>query len=402
MNHFVFVVCGAREHIETLHFSLGMLQRFSKYPVWVVTDSSRNEIPVEHSQVIDIKTPGNYDHHQASIYLKTGLHKFVPDPENGTYCYLDTDVVAISPACDQIFDFRPDPILFASDHCNMGEFSPYAMNCACAKDFERRATGFKDAMNSYFPGFVPNDPEVMKAQKQLMDVFGAMKQHFFRNFLRNIQYLFNRYSPFRAHFTLDNRFVFDRKSRTWKTLNGKMINFDYRYHHSRMLERCGIEFRQGKWINRSGEDITPSTPHCHHLTGYIDQQYHFRIPDTWRHWNGGVFLFNRASFDFLDFWHRITLEEFLNPYTKTRDQGTLAVSAWTFNLQEKPTLPRPFNFITEFNNPLIAFSKEQGFTEDGFATVFEPRMLHIYHEWGHDGWSIWDYVNELSKSKNQE
>lgn len=22
-------------------------------------------------------------------------------------------------------------------------------------------------------------------------------------------------------------------------------------------------------------------------------------------------------------------------------------------------------------------------------------LMHIYHEWGHKGWSIWDFVEEL-------
>ena len=61
-NTFVFVVCGAKEHIETLHFSLAALQHFSKAGIVVVTDSSRNEIEVVHNNIIDIKTPAHFSH----------------------------------------------------------------------------------------------------------------------------------------------------------------------------------------------------------------------------------------------------------------------------------------------------------------------------------------------------
>ena len=102
-NTFVFVVCGGRDHVETLHFSLAALKHFSQAGVVVVTDSSRNEIPVNHDTVIDIQTPEHFNHHQASIYLKTGLHKFLPT--GNTYCYLDTDVIACSADADTIFAY---------------------------------------------------------------------------------------------------------------------------------------------------------------------------------------------------------------------------------------------------------------------------------------------------------
>lgn len=88
MNCFVFVVCGSAEHISTLNLSLKFLRRYSAYPVLVVTDSSRNEIAIEHDNIIDVETPQQYSHHEASIFLKTGLHKFLPDINTNKYCYL--------------------------------------------------------------------------------------------------------------------------------------------------------------------------------------------------------------------------------------------------------------------------------------------------------------------------
>ena len=70
---FVFVVCGSKEHTDTLNFSLNYLTKYSKKEIWVITDSSRNEDTINHSTVIDIKTPEHLTHHQASIYLKTAI-----------------------------------------------------------------------------------------------------------------------------------------------------------------------------------------------------------------------------------------------------------------------------------------------------------------------------------------
>jgi hypothetical protein len=133
-NIFVFVVCGAREHIDSLHFSLVALRKFSDKRVLIVTDMRRNEIPVVHDDIIDITTPPKYNHHQASIYLKTGLYKFLPKGNN--YCYLDTDVVALDDNVDEIFNEYTSPITFCTDHCVLEEFSPSAINCGCYEAFQ--------------------------------------------------------------------------------------------------------------------------------------------------------------------------------------------------------------------------------------------------------------------------
>jgi len=65
-DKFVFVVCGAREHIDTLHFSIRALKKFSRNDIILVTDSSRNEVPVVHDEIININTPEHFSHHKAS------------------------------------------------------------------------------------------------------------------------------------------------------------------------------------------------------------------------------------------------------------------------------------------------------------------------------------------------
>ncbi|MGM0649608.1 MAG: hypothetical protein ACQES1_03760, partial [Bacteroidota bacterium] len=112
MHHFVFVVCGDRKHTETLNFSLKFLKKFSSARIHVITDMSRNKAEIEHDIIIDIKTPDNLSHHEASIYLKTSMHNYLNIKKHDKYCYLDSDVIAVSDKVDNIFQYEPEPILF--------------------------------------------------------------------------------------------------------------------------------------------------------------------------------------------------------------------------------------------------------------------------------------------------
>jgi hypothetical protein len=69
---------------------------------------------------------------QAAIWLKTSLHR-VLDPRH-RYCYLDTDVLAARAGVDQVFMYRFGPVTFATDHCRMRYFSPWAVECGCLSD----------------------------------------------------------------------------------------------------------------------------------------------------------------------------------------------------------------------------------------------------------------------------
>ena len=399
MNYFVFVVCGAKKHIETLNFSLCFLRYFSKFPILVITDSSRNEIQPSHDRIVDIKTPEEFDHHQASIYLKTGLHQFVPDIENDTYCYLDSDIVSLSKNCNNIFDFIPDPVLFARDHCSFQEFSPYAMNCHCLSDFDRKKNEFVSAMKAYFPDFMPGNEDVIKTHKQLNELFTKLKQEPIKNLSINIKYLFDRYLSPQKNIFLKN-FRFNKNNRCWYDERGHMVNFDYRYHKSRLWKHQQIRFDTGNWYNKNNENITPQTPFCDHLGEHIHSKFSLSIPPLWRHWNGGVFLFNKKSVAFLDYWHSITIKEFGDAATKTRDQATLAVTTWKFKLEHIKTLPEEFNFIAEYGNADIRWSQKKGYTNNGYKSSFYPAMLHIYHHWNDTDWDIWQSVKHLAEKYN--
>jgi hypothetical protein len=133
---FVYAACGGAAYIRTLHRSLEYLRPRTALPIIVVTDNRRNEIAIDHLTVIDVKTPFWLSHHQASIFLKTDLHRILP--ANGEYAYLDTDVIAAADGVDLIFDRQSGPVSFARDltflkSC-VGTFSRWAVSCSCLED----------------------------------------------------------------------------------------------------------------------------------------------------------------------------------------------------------------------------------------------------------------------------
>ena len=72
MNKFVFVVCGGKEHIEELNFSLKFLRKYSKNEIIVLSDLKRNEIKIEHSIISRSDTPDDNDQNKAGNFIKTG------------------------------------------------------------------------------------------------------------------------------------------------------------------------------------------------------------------------------------------------------------------------------------------------------------------------------------------
>ena len=68
---------------------------------------------------------------------------------------------------------------------------------------------------------------------------------------------------------------------------------------------------------------------CDHLRESILRK--FGVPVTsgnWRLWNGGVFLFDKDSADFLTVWHELTRQILTDSLWRTRNQGTLATTVW--------------------------------------------------------------------------
>lgn len=388
-NIFVFVVCGAKEHIDTLHFSLEYLKRFSKNQILIVTDKLRNEVKINHVDVINISTPVHFNHHQASIFLKTGLHKFLPKGKN--YCYLDTDVVALSEDCDNIFNEYVLPITFAPDHCKVKKFSPYAGNCGCKEKWEKDRTIFNKALDKYDKNRQIKDSYVLQKAKELQFHFDGLKKSLPKKLLTALRY-FLSYPKFK----LNKDFYFDKKKRTWHVKSGETIM--YEVDVKKIQAATGLKYNKWKqqWLNKKGEDIWQDE--CEHLVENIDRTFGIKVKDkNWQHWNGGVFLFNDTSHDFLEAWHQKTMHVFTLPNWLTRDQGTLIATAWEFGLENHPTLSKKWNFIADFyNKGLILKTKRNQISYNGFATFYEPAFIHVYHHWGDESWEVWRWVKNHS------
>ncbi len=391
-NIFVFVVCGAAEHIETLHFSIKFLKHFSKNEIFIVTDSSRNEVQINHDKIFDIKVDKKYNHHQASIYLKTGLYKFLPKGNN--YCYLDTDVIAVSNQCDNIFNEFIAPIRFAPDHCRIKKFSAYAVNCDCASKWKKNRDLWSEYVES-MEKVIITDSYLLQKSKELQLYFDLKKRSIYKSIITALRF----YSSYPI-FKLNDDFYFDKRKRTWHLTTGEIIMYEGDITKVIKVPN-GLHYNElnKKWFDDDGNDIWQDE--CSHLMDFISDVFNISIEDqNWQHWNGGVFLFNDKSHQFMEAWFNKTLYIFTLPNWKTRDQGTLIAAAWEFGLNNHPLLSKRWNFIADYNNKNLMLDSKHGLiTDDGFETSYNPVFVHVYHNWGKHDWNIWQWIETNYETK---
>lgn len=383
---YVFVVCGSKEHIDTLHFSLKSFRQKSKYDQIVITDSKRNEVPVVHDHIIDIDTPEHFDHHQASIFLKTSLHQILPKGKR--YVYMDTDILAVGEQVDEIFEEYIPPIRFAPDHCNMPLFSPAAINCGCQEDYDRLVQLIKDYVDQIDHYQFNDDPKIAQQREQL-------KKRLVVVFNNKLKFLIQGTRGFFSWpvFHFDQDFKYNRKEKLWYNARNQPIMAQVNW--SKIAKKFGLKYNfitmqikdeKGRsiWVNQ-----------CNHLQERIQEKFDIQVNNKkWQHWNGGVFLFDDRSHDFLEFWHQSTMEIFKDPNWKTRDQGTLIATVWKFKLERHPTLDTKWNYICDYNNALFEHRPEEGtLTQDG-KTYKKPEFVHIYHHFGDTSWDFWNWINQ--------
>lgn len=387
---FVFVVCGGIEHLETLHYSLAALRKYSRCKIIVLTDSSRNEIPVAHDNIVDIKTPDSFTHHQASIYLKTALHRFLP--KGNLYCYLDADVVALHEQVDAVFDEYLPPITFAPDHCVANQFSLSAMRCGCSEKYRAWEKELKSLFLKYKD--LSRPPENLEKKERLLKKLDALK----KNKLHH-SWISLRYNMSRAIFKLDNDNFLDKRTRIWTDKNGQTVLYEKNVKSSlEMIESTTpyrIEKEQGKKWLRDGLDVFDAR--CTHLHEAILKEFGIAVNEQdWQHWNGGVFLFDERSAEFLDSWHEKTMRIFKLPEWRIRDQGTLMATAWQFGLQQHKTIPTRFNLIADYEHQQIKHLGDLAFEveRNKHKEIIQPAFIHIYHHWADKKWDVWQAVEK--------
>jgi hypothetical protein len=396
VNYFVYAVCGGAEYIRQLNFSLKFLKHFSKFPIIVVTDVARNEIPIKHDQILNIKTPENLNNHRAHLFIETNLPNYLKLNENDICCYLDSDVIALSPKINEVFTHFQYPITFAKDHCEIDIFSSKIMNCGCIDEFKERRDLFFDIIEM-LPQIKTGNKEIFVKSDKLKNFFKDLKNKPIRNIPNILKYLTLRYFSKKEKLSFGD-FTFNRNNHCWYDKHNNIINYDFKFYKTKIYKTYGVKFSKGKWIDKKNRIIQPELHYCNHLRNYLNDTYKITIPANFRHWNGGVFLFNKHSKDFMDYWHKITLEESFKGKIKFYDdQATLVVSAFKFNTYNNKSLPVKFNFIADYNITETIWSSELGYTYNNFKSVFEPAFIHVYHHWGDEEWDIWQSILQLAK-----
>lgn len=387
---FVFVVCGSKEHITTLHFSLKLLKRFTSKPIWVVTDKKRNDIEIEHDRIIDVTAPSDFNHHQASIWLKTSLHRILP---KGTrYCYLDSDVITLNNNCNEVFSHFIPPISFAHDHTTLSYFSPYALNCGCLEKFQSSRNEFEVAVqhaiqhSNYPPDFdLPEIRALFSFQKQVLQSKTKLLTFLLKVF----------YAVVRGKVRFNKAIMIDVRRKVW--IIGSSFTFPVlMLHHSKIRKLSGYRFNifSRKWECENHEPLPENR--CRHLNEALKSVFNVDVPSNWHHWNGGVFVFDESSNEFMEQWHRNTMFIFQNPFWKVRDQGTLIATVFQNDLQHHPMLPEKFNFIADFYKTEIKASEHENVFYKGSEKIC-PTFIHIYHHWGDEQWDVWQKVAKLAE-----
>jgi hypothetical protein len=400
MPGFVFVVCGDESYIKTLNFSLQSLRRFTINNVIVVTDLSRNNAKIDHENIIDVPTPKNLTNHQASIFLKTSLHNYVNVNEYN--CYLDSDVIALNKGVDEIFKHSYGPVTFAADHCRLKSFSPYAVNCGCLERKNKNQNEFISVIKKIIPDYQHDAIFNNNNGRELFRILSRIKKNPIRNYHKILKYIVGRFllKDYKKTMYFGSGISYNSKKRCWVDYDGNIITYELSAFSGEIKRNSGFNFNilRRTWVNDKKENIFFT--YCNHLAESIQQEFDIEInKQNIQHWNGGVFLFNKNSIEFLNTWHQYTMAIFNKELWKTRDQGTLAATMLKYGLQNQKTLPLEFNFIADYYDPIITFNISKGFTNDNYKRIIKPRLIHIYHEFGNKNWDIWQGVEHILKAE---
>lgn len=390
---FVFAVCGGAEHLDRLDRALAFLAAFSRRPATVVTDPRRNARPIEGARVVEVDTPAELDDRAAAIWLKTSLPERLPGAE--PRCYLDSDVLAIAPAVDAVFDSFVPPATFASDLPTPGatlrRFSPHAVACPCHAEMERLRRFFArlDALTALHRAHgdlaMLDDPAYYRgprftgerrrgrwwngvARADWPDGTPRFEQRFVEGEPVSIVYSFPD-SAWRLEKGATEprglwrhaaggsfRWIGEGDAGYWEDDQGDSFRRlpDARGGEEAWWFRAGVPRRRwverpghdhgGVWLDAEGHDLGE----CDHLAEAIESAFAIPIPDRrWVPWNGGVFLFSDASRELFAEWHRLATAMRADPRFVARDQGALAAAVHRLGLAAHPRLPARFNRIVD-------------------------------------------------------
>jgi hypothetical protein len=404
---FVYAVCGKAKYLDELQVSLRHLQRYSAADIVVVTDNQRNAYPLVSGgrvQVVQVDTPAQMTNKRAAIYLKTHLYQFVDWTRYDRFAYLDSDVLALQPRVDALFDLYQEPISFVPDHYYLSYFSSWAVGCQCheyvkvnganlsREEFQRRRQLVQHFLDTYHQKFQPMN-QFIELERKRMDLVNARYHHI----KPRHYYAYMRKQGFECS---------DKEgSPKWFTVNGDFVRNEYYPPFDQWLETRG--FRQhpeqpSVWLDASGEvflELNSRYTGCAHLQEKLAEVYGVHIPeDRWRHWNGGLFLFTEASIPFLARWAEYTDTWCATLPELARDQPALIATVWSLGLQHHPTLDLQWNFIADKHTPGLEFNAASGtfhWTDAaGTPQQAQPMFIHLFYGIGDRSWPVWNWVEQ--------
>jgi hypothetical protein len=155
----------------------------------------------------------------------------------------------------------------------------------------------------------------------------------------------------------------------------------------------------------------PQEEGCSHLRRALLRQFEIEIPDGgWQIWNGGVFVFDEGSEEFLTTWYRMARRVMALSGWCTRDQSTLAATAWKLGLQAQPLLPPGFNTVVDCMRNVTLDRRAKATLQDfevderySLSAHRPPHFLHFINEgmWRR-GWRNWDDVEDLLRRRSED
>lgn len=204
------------------------------------------------------------------------------------------------------------------------------------------------------------------------------------------------YYGFRNYFNRKHNYIDDANLTTIKNTNNDIADsLKHFYGYIKYKDELIWDEKESIWLDINGRDLR--VPDCNHLNEAIFDKFSIKIQDyNWVHWNGGVFLFDLSSIEFMKTWHEFTMEIFKDSYWKTRDQGTLAAVAWKYDLQNITTLPKVFNFVYSARYIMDEYISPLQFKDIQSNTIYDPILLHFVYGMYDERNYVWqDVVNLL-------
>lgn len=113
------------------------------------------------------------------------------------------------------------------------------------------------------------------------------------------------------------------------------------------------------------------------LSDAIKRTFGIDVKPEWDIWNGGVFLFDKSSVEFMNLWAAYTTVVVAHPEWTVRDQGTLIVTAWKMGLQDAIRIPSEWNWLHKLKRGIKI--KPEGFFHSNDVQV---HLMHFPVSYG--------------------